>query len=121
MGETRVSRRQALKRAGVAGVGLAGAAGIAGLGPSAVVAKAGGRYDGVLGAWMGTATLPGTPPFGILHGFADGGLIVHSAALDLGIQAGSAATPSYGTWRRTGKNSYEFRLNFYQPRRQRCR
>jgi hypothetical protein len=108
--KTSVSRRHVLK-----GAGIAGAAGLAALAPSAIVAKAEGSDDTIVGAWKGTATLTGIPSFGTLLSFAAGGSLVHSASPDLQNTAAAPnlSTPSYGAWKRTGSGKYAVRFFFF--------
>ena len=88
---------------------------MAALAPSAIVAKADGSDDTIVGAWKGTATLTGIPSFGTLLSFAAGGSLVHSASPDLQntTAAPNLSTPSYGAWKRTGSGKYAVRFFFF--------
>jgi hypothetical protein len=106
MATTPVSRRHLLK-----GAGIAGAAGLAALAPGALIAKADTKEDSIVGTWLGTATLPGTPPFGTLLAFAAGGTLSHSTAVDL--QSSQLSSPSYGAWKRTDAGKYAVKFFFF--------
>jgi hypothetical protein len=112
MAEMGVSRRHALKGAGVAGV--AGAAGLAALVPTAQAAS--GSDNAIVGAWRGMVTIPAVgKPFGILVSFALGGTLVTSGSIDLtNTQASQTlSTPGYGAWKGTGSHKYAIHFEFF--------